>query len=415
VQPPLYIAARFLIRRQRTMLLSMTGVVLGVAFFVATQAHTRGFEQHYIDTTLGTSGALVISDRFQQRFSNLVGETPGAYVSVNRKQARKYYEGITDPARIMRVVRDFANVVSCTPIVQGSATARSSFKNEAIRLQGIDLDLHLRTTALREQMTEGDLNTFRIKPLGLLLGQPLAQKLEVSVGDSVALIGVDGETNNFTLCGTFATGINIVDENRAYVHLGQAQTLLKLPSAVSMIVLRLRDPNRAPELADHIEALTGHRARSWQEREQGNLQMFKALRISTGVTLTTMILLSGFLIFNAFTTMVLEKTKEIAILRSMGYRRGDISAIFLWQGVMVAAVGAFLGCGVGAALTYSISLIPIKVRGFFKVDHFLVNWDSSYFVQGVGIAFLAVLIASYFPARKAAHLMPVSILRGSGQ
>ncbi len=126
--------------------------------------------------------------------------------------------------------------------------------------------------------------------------------------------------------------------------------LLKKPGYISAIIVKLRDPDRAPELAAHIERLFGHRSRSWQEREKGNLQIFSTLRLSAGITVSLIILLAGFLIFNTLTMAVVEKIREIAILRSMGYRRSDISLIFLGQGFLVASIGSVLGAGAGRAL-----------------------------------------------------------------
>jgi lipoprotein-releasing system permease protein len=199
------------------------------------------------------------------------------------------------------------------------------------------------------------------------------------------------------------------------VHRGAAHSLLRKPYATSTIIVKMRAPERAPEMARRLEDLLKHRARSWQERERGNLQIFQTIRLSAAVTVSTIILLAGFGIFNILTMMVLDKVKDIAILRSMGYTRGDISAIFLWQGVLVAAAGSALGCAMGAAMTWGISMIPVKVRGFFRVDHFVVDWNTGHYFQAVLIAFVAVLIASYFPARRASRLAPVAILRGSGQ
>ena len=180
-----------------------------------------------------------------------------------------------------------------------------------------------------------------------------------------------------------------------------------------MIIFKLRDPDRAPALAKRFETLFQHDAQSWQEREAGNLQLFTTLRISAGITVSLIILLAGFGIFNVLTMSVLSKVKEIAILRSMGYRRGDISAIFLWQGAMIATAGAFLGCVSGALLTWGVSLIPIRVRGLIVTDHFLVAWNWQHYFWASVLAALAVFIASYVPARRAAHLPPVATLRGS--
>ncbi len=143
------------------------------------------------------------------------------------------------------------------------------------------------------------------------------------------------------------TGDNILDERRAYIHLGVAQSLLDKPSAISYILVKMRDPERAPQLAARLETLLQHRARSWQERAHGNLQIFRAVRISAGITVSAIIMLAGFGIFNVLTLMIIDKVREIAILRSMGYQRRDISAIFLWQGFLVAAAGSVLGCALG--------------------------------------------------------------------
>src|ERR1051325_491692 len=103
----------------------------------------------------------------------------------------------------------------------------------------------------------------------------------------------------------------------------------------------------------------------------------------------------------------------MSILRSMGYRRIDISAIFLWQGALIAAAGSLLGCGLGAILTWGISHIPIRIRGLIYTDHFVVTWDWRHYVSATVLAIIAVFIASYVPARRAAHLPPVVTLRGS--
>ena len=92
------------------------------------------------------------------------------------------------------------------------------------------------------------------------------------------------------------------------------------------------------------------------------------------------ILLAGFGIFNVLTMSVLSKIKEIAILRSMGYRARDISAIFLWQGAMIAVAGSLIGCLVGALFTWGVSHIPIQVRGLIYANHFLVTWDWRHYL-----------------------------------
>ena len=143
-----------------------------------------------------------------------------------------------------------------------------------------------------------------------------------------------------------------MDAGRVYAHAKIAQTLLHKPYAASMIIYKLRDPDRAPALAKHFETLFQHEALSWQDREENNLRLFLTLRLSAAITVSLVILLAGFGIFNVLTMSILAKMKEIAILRSMGYRQKDISAIFLWQGAFVAIAGSVIGCAIGALLTW---------------------------------------------------------------
>lgn len=411
--PSLYIGLRFTVSRKRSLIFSLLGVVFGVAFFVCTQAQTQGFEQYFIKTILGTSGAVVISDRFQNRYTSFDSNVGGTVLS--GQQRRKFYEGITDPEQIMRVVRQFSNVIACAPIVQGNITARGDFQTEVMTLQGIDLELHLRATALRSQIIAGNIEDFRVNPAGLIMGSLLADKMQLKIGDNVTLITADNDKKVMTLVAIFRSGNNVIDERRGYVSLRLGQNLLKKPSMVSQIIVTLRDPTRAPAVAAHFERLFEHRSRPWQEREQGMLQLFSTLRMSAAITVTIIIFLASVLILNTLTMTVLDKVREIAILRSMGYKRFDISAIFLFQGFLVATFGSALGAVAGALMTYGISMIPIKLRGPFSSDQFLVAWNGQHYIYATLIAFVAVLTASYFPARRAANLAPVATLRGSGQ
>jgi len=113
--------------------------------------------------------------------------------------------------------------------------------------------------------------------------------------------------------------------------------------------------------------------------------------------------------------MVMEKTKEIAILRSMGYTREDISRIFLWQAVIVLAIGMVIGCALGAAITFAVSQVPLPITGIFTTHKFLVQWSRLHYVEAVGTAVAMVMLASLIPSRRAARLEPGDIIRGTAQ
>lgn len=410
--PPLYIAVRFLSHRKRAFALSLSGVVFGVAFFICIQAQTQGFMNYFVESTIGSTGAVVVNSRVQPRASGLLVGPAGSFSNAGYSE-RRFQEGISNAPEIMRVARQFSNVVACSPVLRGRLSARSGFESATIDLFGIEPRAHLQTTNLARQLIAGSMDDFRNNSAAVIVGAGLADTLELQAGSVIQLLAPGRGYRRFTIAAIARSGLGAVDSVRIYSHARVAQTLLNKPYGTSMILFKLRDNARAPALARQFEALFEHNADSWQEREGGNLQLFVTLRRSAAITVALVILLAGFGIFNVLTMSVLSKVKEIAILRSLGYRRRDIRAIFLWQGAMVAALGSTLGCAVGAFLTWAVSLIPIEVRGLLYADHFLVAWDWRHYLWATMLALLAVFIASYVPARRAAALQPVATLRGS--
>jgi len=222
-------------------------------------------------------------------------------------------------------------------------------------------------------------------------------------------------STRYKVVAIYETGVRDIDKTRVFMHLGEARTLLKRPFGATFLQISLSDPDRAPKLAELISNITDHRATSWKEREQVWLQVFMFFRILAGITVSTIIIVSGLGMFNTLAMIVMEKTKEIAILRSMGFTRRDIAATFMMQGMLVLAAGLLLGWGFGALSTWVTENIPIKVTGIFTTDHVVVSWEVwHYFAAGLA-AMVVVVIASWFPSRKAAHMEPADIIRGASQ
>ena len=119
--------------------------------------------------------------------------------------------------------------------------------------------------------------------------------------------------------------------------------------------------------------------------------------------------------FNTLAMLVIEKTKDIAILRSVGYTRRDIARIFLWQGVLVLIGGVAFGWLFGALATYGVSKVPIRIRGIFSTDSFVVAWSWNHYLAAAFTASVVVLAASWIPARRAARLEPGDVVRGTAQ
>lgn len=413
--PSYRIATRFLLAHRRSMGLTVLGVAAGVGLFIAALAQTQGFEQFYIQTVLGSEGSLVITDRFQELHSRIIPNKPDQEVMVASQRQRKYYPGIADAYRIIEVLSQVPEVIACSPVVEGHAFLRSGFSTEAVSVQGIDLEAHLKATDFGKQVRRGSLDDFRNNPTGVCVGVTLAERMRLSVGQSIFLIGPEQETRRYRIDAIYETGVWAFDVKNVFVHTRSAQTLLRKPYFTSFMIVKLENPERATAVAMGFEDLLSHSAASWQDRQRGNLQIFQVLRLSAGIIVSMVILLSGFGIFNVLSISVMQRTKEIAILRSMGYRKGDIAGIFMWQGAWVALLGIGGGWILGAVMTYAISKIPVNITGILRTQYFLVEWSFTHYLISAGLAIVAVFVAAYVPAVRASRLEPAAILRGTSQ
>ncbi len=414
----LRIALRFLTARKRSMLMSLAGIVFGVGFFIVTQAQTSGFEEFFIRTILGTNGAIRIEDKYQLTMFAMAAEGQEAGASkfevAADRSARKYIKGVEDPSLIMEALRKFKNVSGLSEVVEGGVIADSSFKNEAARVYGIRLEDHLAVSDLAKQITRGSLEDYRRSQQGLLVGSKLADRLQLRVGDSLILQAND-ERRRYRVSCIYETGVSDIDRVRIYMHLGEARSLLKKTEGASFIQVALFDRDRAPQDAVQMSDVLRHGAQSWQDREVSWLNAFAALQISAALTVSTIILISGLGMFNTLAMLVIEKTKEIAILRSMGYSRRDISRIFLWLGAIVLVIGTLGGWALGLAVTYGVSKWPIHITGIFTAETFQVHWSFTHYVIAAVSAAVVVMTAAVIPARRAARLEPGDIIRGTSQ
>lgn len=414
MSPNLRIALRFLTARKRSMLMSLSCIVLGVGLFVVTQATTGGFEEFFIRTILGVNGAMRVQDRIQNTMRSMAAGEADSRVEISAREGRKYVEGIEEPKRLMDALRRFANVSGTSAVLTAPALLRSSFKGESVRIFGIDLDAHLQVSDLGRQIVQGRLSDFRDAPAGALVGKEMAERLDLAIGDSF-LLEAKGQQRRYRVTAIYETGVSDIDRAYVYLNMGEARSLLKDPTGASYIQVNLHDKERAREDAALIEEVLRHSARSWQEREKPWLSAFRALGVSSAITTSVFTLIAGLAMFNTLAMIVLEKTKDIAILRSMGYERRDITRIFLWQAAIVLGFGAVAGVVLGAAGTYAVSQIPLPINGIFKTDTFQVTWSGWHYVEAVCTASLVVMVASIVPARRAARMEPGDIVRGTAQ
>lgn len=392
--------------------MSLVGIVFGISFFIVTQAQTSGFQAFFIKTILGTNGAIRISDRFQDMdgtVRKVLDDGEVKFVFKSRKDSR-YVEGIDYPNKLRDALKYFKSVSGVSEIIETNGVLDSESRTHPVQVHGLRIEDHVMVSNIENQLLQGSVEIFKTDQMGLLVGHRIAERMRLQIGDRVNLMG---GAQNFQLrvSGIFETGVSEIDKKRVYMDLATVRSFSGKRFGGSVFQISLADPEVATEIASQIQQTLGHRTISWQEREKVWLDVFNVLRISSAITVSSILLLSGLGMFNVFAIMVIEKTRDIAILRSMGFTPRDVSAIFLWQGAIVLTAGIVIGSAVGFLATYGISKIPLRIRGVFTADSFVVNWDVNHYLWAIIIATIFVSFASWIPARRAARVEPAKIIR----
>ena len=406
------LALRYVFSRKRAMTMSLIGIIFGISFFIVTQAQTSGFQTYFIRTILGTNGAIRISDRFQdmKETVNKISKDGQFKFQFKSREDAEYIDGVDYPGKIRIALSEFPSINGISEVFECNAALQTKSRNYSVQAHGIRINDHMIASEIENQLMHGSIENFLSDEMGIFIGNRVAERLNLHVNDRVNIVGKKG---NFQLrvSGIFETGVSEIDKKRIYISLATARSIEGKRFGGSVFQLSMLNPDNARSVASQIQQTLGHRTVSWQEREKVWLDVFKALRISSAITVSTILLLSGLGMFNVFAIMVIEKTRDVAILRSIGFEPKDISAIFLWQGMIVLIAGIVGGVLFGVIGTYLVSQIPLEIRGIFTTDSFVVNWDISHYIWAILIATIIVSIASWIPARRASKVEPAKIIR----
>lgn len=410
----LFIGLRYLRARRRETFISLItvisvlGVMIGVMTLNVVMAVMTGFEETLRDRLLGINAHVALVKSGDQ---------------------------LRDYEKLLEQVRKTKGVVAASPSIYGQVMLTSGPRVSGVVVRGVDPDKVNQVVDIERYIKEGSLQSLKQQqPLqiqgrtillpGVIIGIRLANQLGVFLGSPIQVvsplgsptaIGVIPKVRRFVVVGIFDSGMSEIDSTLVYMSLGDAQKFFELGNAVTNIEIRVQDVYRAQSVAQDIQRQLGfpYLTEDWS-RLWPNL--FSALRLEKTVyflVLLLMVLIGAFNIVSTLIMVVMEKRKDIAILQSMGASRNSIRRIFLIKGCVIGVVGTLLGVFLGLAIcmliqkyrfielpkdVFLISTVPVRIY----LSNFLL----------VGFASLVVcLLASIYPARQAAKLDPVEIIR----
>ncbi len=416
----LFIAARYLRAKRRQAvigvitLISVIGVAAGVASLIVALAITNGFRQDLQNQLLGSTSHINLVQAVQR-------------------------EGISDWRQLLARLEKQPHVVAAAPTIYEQAMASRGARASGVVLKGVLLEYENKVSELLKTVKLGSATTLKADDTPacavsdqncspelppIVLGKDLAVTLGATLGSVVTVTSPQGELSplgpvpkyeRFKVVGIFNSGFYNYDNAWAFIRLKDAQRLFGLGDVITVLEFKIDDIYKAPEVSDQLAqaAGKGYMATNWMEE---NKALFRALgleRVVTFITIGLIVLVAALNILISLIMMVMEKTKDIAVLISMGARRGQVRKIFMFQGVLIGVLGTFVGLllGYGLALAGAkYHLIPLSAE-VYSIDYVPFSPRALDGVLVAGVALLISFVATLYPSWSAARVLPAEALR----
>lgn len=411
-----FISIRYLLSHMRQSLVCIAGVTISVTMFITMSSMMQGFQDKFIIETVESSGHVIVHDEPREKQTEILQRAyrdPDALLVMVGAKPRDQIEKIKNPAGLIGKLRRMPGVRAASPIVNGDAIASYGTKTYGINIHGIEPDQHVVATTIGDKITEGSFQRLQSTADGVVIGWGVAANLGAKMGDSISLASPTGGRTIARIVGIFETGITPVDYSRAYMLINDAQTLLDKKNIVNEIILRTDDYNEARGIAAQVEAISGYKTESWQEANANFLKIFKIQGIITYFITGALLVVAAFGVLNILIMAVLERVNDIAILKSFGLSRRDVTQIYVVQGLVIGLIGSGLGLALGKVGVELLRRLPIQMEGLVKADGLLMSEHSSMYLQAFLGSMLVVLLAAVYPARRAAKYDPVEVIRGA--
>lgn len=398
-------AIRFLREGRLQTLFIVSGVAIGVGVIVFMSALLAGMQANLLRRVLSAMPHITL-ERPKQAALPQFRPAPGQSVVSSVQKPAQRVASLDQWQKLRDQMQGRADVVAVSPTASGPAFAIRGDANQAVTLIGIEPEQYVRIVPLPDKLVAG---SFRMTHSDIMVGIQLAQDLGVALNDKLRVATAGGAGLTLTVVGLFDLGNRGVNQRNAYVSLSTAQNLLNLPGGVTSIDLTVQDPYAAETVAQSIAAATGVEALSWIATNNQfflgmNAQMFSSYLIRFFVGLSVAAGIASVLVVS-----VVQRQKEVGILRAMGASRGQVMRVFLVQGAVVGLLGSLAGSALGMGLLAAWGMVAKNPDG---TQMFVITVDPALFIWASVIATLAGLVAAVTPALRAARLDPVVAIRG---
>ena len=392
------IAISFLREGRAQSIMITVGVAVGVAVIIFISALIQGLQSNIVERTLGTQAhiRLLSPDEVNQ----IVQPAAGTVQLLQEDKRAQSLRSINNWQQITETLDQLPVLTAVSPVVSGPAFVQRGDAIQSVALVGINLERYQQIIPLREYLLSGQL---RIGADDVMIGSQLAKDLGVQVGSKLRLDTGRENSALVNVAGIFELGVRELDARYVYLDLKQAQSLLSLPGGVTVIDLTISDIFEADNIAAQIGRLTSLKAESWIKTNAQLMNAITAQSLSTNMIIIFVAISVAFGIASVMSVSVVQRTREIGILRATGATQLQILRIFLFQGAIFGLLGSVLGSAVSYGLVW--------IFNTFGPGLFYIPLSINLVILALLLATLTGVLAAAIPSRRAAALDPVEAIR----
>lgn len=394
------LAIRFLREGRIQSALILVGIAVGVAVIVFLTALITGLQYNIIDRTLGTQAHIKVEA--PDEVNRVVPPAPGVVQLILEAPRAQRLRSINNWQQVRDALDVLPDVTAVSPIVSGPALARRGEAVTSVALVGIDVARYTRILPLRKDIIAGQL---RVGAGEAVIGSQLAHDLGVTVGDKLRLDTGQGSGSVVNIAGIFELGVRELDARYVYLDMKQTQSLLNLPGAATVIDVTVRDIFAADTVAARIARLTGLKAESWIQTNAQLMNALKSQSLSTQMISFFVAISVALGIASVLFVSVIQRTREVGILRAMGITRRQMLLVFLIQGGIFGLGGSLIGGMAGYGMVWLFNNLGPGL--------FFIPLNPMLLLGASLLATVTGIIAAAIPARRAARMNPVEAIRNA--
>lgn len=382
-------------------LLILAGVTGGVAVIIFLTTLISQLQASIIDKTLGSQAHIVIRPPRAENLTTLPSDSTAAIIQPRAQRLRS----VDQWASVARLAEETAGVLAVSPMLSGAGFAVRADASQSVSLMGVDAVAFQRIVRMPKYLQSG---AFDVSGTHAVIGSELARDLGLVVGDKLRLVTMDGRNDLFSVSGIFDIGNRDLNRRWVFTSIKVAQSLLDLPGGITQLDLRVADLFAAEATARQLQAQTGLTVDSWMQTNAQLLSALNSQSMSNNLIrfFVTVIVAVG--IASVLVVSVVQKQKEIGILRAMGASPQRIMSVFLLQGAFYGLMGSALGSALAFGLLSFFAKITRNADGTALVSGEL---ELAVVVSACVLALVVGLMAAALPARRAARMDPVQAIR----